>query len=1720
MANATKIRQAKNLREIAFDRCQELLVVAQRAKDDTTLLSEFKCRYKHLETIYSEFERQHACLISLLSQTENADVTLEKELRITFDKNYYQIQSLYTELIEKTLPNVGRLVDDSQSKVKLPKLTLPIFEGCYKSWPMFLSLYNSSIHNNKSLSNGEKYQYLISQLQGEPLNLVKSLPCTDDNYLIAYNTLFKRYQNKRRLASAYWDEINNLAKLTMDSPQELRHLLDIFSENLLALEKLGFETTHWDFILFHVLIRKIDGESVKRFELQYETNNPNTDIPTFKQLKTFLEKQCSALTSADLEISKRTQFTQDKTKFTSQRKKGSSYTSSFAINTDTRIIPTCRICNTDHFIYKCPYFLAKSPSDRYAFVKQNNLCLNCLLSNHGVTDCTSQMACKLCNRKHHSLLHFDTSCTSSSQTTSLLSVSEETEMISDEITGGQTDSEVNALTSVVPCHTTVLLSTANVEILDAGGNFQTIRVLLDSASQASFISEKCYRKLGLRRFQLKTPIHGLGQMSSKGSSGVTCTIRPLNNPNTSFTVDAIILPQICSNLPSSNISINDWNHITNLKLADNKFHISGPIDMLLGADIFSQILLEGRFLGGNNQATAINTVFGWILLGKVSNQPEKINSFFTSVECTNLDRNIRRFWEVEEIPRQCKLSSEDLKCEDMYKDTYSRNNTGRYVVALPFRDFEPNFVNTRSTALRRFYSLERRLLNHPNLYIAYSEFMKDYLESGHMNSLDISKINSDKSYYIPHHCVLKPESSTTKLRVVFDASSKSSDGTSLNDTLLVGPKLQQNIVKILLNFRIHMIVLTADIKQMYRQILITPRHRDYQRILWRFSVTEPVQDYRLNTVTFGVSSAPFLAIRTLHQLAQDGNNFFPLASKVLLNDTYVDDIITGCNSLSEAKTLQANLIALLNQGGFQLRKWASNDPRLLENIPFSDRQNSLCFNSDNDYSLKILGLKWNPVSDCFSYNLDPLDRECTKRTILSELARIFDPLGFLTPLTFLAKFLIQQLWALGLQWDEKPPTYILKIWNRYKIELSHLLHLSIPRRLTVDNYISCEVHGFCDSSEKGYGAVIYFRYLLPDQTYKIYFVCAKSKVAPLKKISLPRLELCGAVLLSDLFEVVLETYSGKMNFNKLYVWTDSTIVLHWVKSSPHRWKTFVSNRVAHIQEKVSPENWHHVISEENPADCASRGLFPSEIISHSLWWNGPTWLLQPQQTWRLTSLPPENFNEEEKVTLVTLLENKFESLLDKFSSLSKIKRILSYCIRFCHNVSHPKDKRIGPLTSQDLCKALLILVKHVQSQTLGDEILSIQRQRSISKSLRKLSPFLDDEGILRVGGRLVHSSLPFNQKHPILLIRKHRLTELIIQDIHDEHLHPGVQTLHYLLRQNFWILNPKCAIRTVISRCYKCFRVNPIAFQPPMGNLPHFRVSKLKPFSCVGVDFGGPFTITLGRYRGAKTYKSYLCLFVCCATKAVHLELVSDLSRDAFLAALRRFISRRGRCTRIHSDCGTNFVAASKFIADIMQHAVESEKIDWRFIPPSAPHFGGLWEAGIKSVKNHLIRLVGDQILTYEELYTVFTQIEALLNSRPLSPISSDPNDLTALSPGHFLTLEPLTTVPDDDLTDKPTNRLNRWQLLQRLHQVFWKRWRNEYLHTLMQRQKWNKGQNKVNVGTLVVINEPTSPIHWRLGRIIATHLGSDGVCRVATVKTAQGTFKRPIVKLCPLPVQ
>ncbi|GBM62415.1 hypothetical protein AVEN_56053-1, partial [Araneus ventricosus] len=724
---------------------------------------------------------------------------------------------------------------------------------------------------------------------------------------------------------------------------------------------------------------------------------------------------------------------------------------------------------------------------------------------------------------------------------------------------------------------------------------------------------------------------------------------------------------------------------------------------------------------------------------------------------------------------------------------------------------------------------------------------------------------------------------------------------------------------------------------------------------------------------------------------------------------------------------------------------------------------------------------------------------------------------------------MQDLWKNQLSWDAGIPHEILKTWKTFQSELSFLKDIKLPRYLknVYSESVIVQLHGFCDASSKAYAAVIYIRVLTDTGEIFVTFVAAKTRVAPLKQLTIPRLELCSALLLAQLYQSVISSIS--VLIHSTFLLSDSQIALCWISSPPSKGNQFVTHRVNQIHSLIPNGNWNYIPGKINPADCASRGLMPEKLSQHDLWWSGPQWLHDKHLPNFIANETPSHDNDETYLNDSLSFASQVKPIAEfitKFSSCSKLTRILAYCFRFVHNIRSPSKKCSGPLTAAELVVSENLIIQLLQEQEFSVEIRMLRENKPLpcNSKLLALNIFLDKSGIIRVGGRLSkHSTLNINQKHPMLLPKDHHLTRSIIQEYHVRYLHAGPQLLLSLLRQKFWFSHGLSIVRQECHKCLTCRRAKSQSCQQLMSDLPSVRITPDRPFKRVGVDFCGPFLTKPNVIRSKVKFKSYVALFICMWSKAVHIELVSDLSTAAFLAALRRFLSRRGLPSDIYSDNGTNFKGAANHLRHLFNIAKGSEiqqfctsnYIQWHFIPPYSPNHGGLWEASIKLAKHHLIRVCKSTILNFEEMTTLLCQIEACINSRPLTPLSSDPSDISALTPGHFLIGSSLLDLPEPTNAQPKLPLSVRWQTIQDQRKQFWSRWSREYLHHLQHRPKWASPKRDLQVDDLVLVQDPvSSPLHWILGRIVKTFPGQDARTRVVAVRTRDGEITRSISKI------
>ncbi|XP_024893519.1 uncharacterized protein LOC112468532 [Temnothorax curvispinosus] len=516
---------------------------------------------------------------------------------------------------------------------------------------------------------------------------------------------------------------------------------------------------------------------------------------------------------------------------------------------------------------------------RFAKVKSMGLCYNCLRPNHLVDEC-KYATCRKCKRKHHTLLHsegdsFDRGSGSSNAANA---------------------NPIASLQAVVASR--VLLATASVRMLNDCGEPVKCRVLLDNGSQSNFVTEKLSGILNLTKREVNIPVSGFNQSLTHIKHSIATTLQSRDGRFAAKLL-FLVVPRITETLSAQTINRCDLNLPRNITLADPEFCTHSKIDALMGAELFYQLLCVGQIKLGNALILQ-KTRLGWILSGAIHDRGPASNRIACNLVVDSLDAQVAKFWEIEEVSSVRRLSDDERACEQHFSQTHSRDESGRYIVRLPFNSRKCELGDSYQTAKKRLYSLERRLARDPQLREEYTDFLDEYERLDHMTEIPVSDV-AEEGYFIPHHPVFKRDSHTTKLRVVFNASSKSSTGVSLNDVLLAGPTLQEDMFSIVTRFRTHRYVLSADIEKMYRQVKVHPEDGKYQMILWRRNTEDPIKIYILNTATYGTVPASFLVVRSLLQLSEDERRRFPLACRVFLEDFYMDDALTGASKLDQAR---------------------------------------------------------------------------------------------------------------------------------------------------------------------------------------------------------------------------------------------------------------------------------------------------------------------------------------------------------------------------------------------------------------------------------------------------------------------------------------------------------------------------------------------------------------------------------------------------------------------------------------------------------------------------------------------------------------------------------------------------------------------------------------------------------------------------------------------------
>lgn len=1605
--------------------------------------------------------------------------------------------------------------------VSLPKPTLQVFDGDATEFVSFQSNFETHV-GAQNISSSLKLSFLLQYCDGKAKEAIKDcvvLP-PESGYEEAWKILTEHYGKPHVIARKYLESLTNGPSISMADVNAVRALAQKMYSCELALRKINYSANlDSDDTLNKIAMRLPKPCRVKWVERSASIIKKQSRNPTFGDLSAFVAERAEVAASPhSCILSEPKAAVKQKTALVSISQRKDRVEAKQPALVSKKVL--CSLCNGDHPLNRCPKFQAMSVEQRWSEAKRLKICYNCLDAGHFAKRCLKPPYCKDCTTKHSKLLHRATSTKTDEQSKAGCAT------VADSVPC-DSDSDHFSVAHTRKESSTVSLQVLKV-VVNSGETSLPVYALLDQCSNVTLCSRFLLDKLRIKG-RMKPASINMSTVSGSSKIETSCLRLSVSNPNGKG--ETITLPRVyclerlpCAPKGAPSLEITQrWEH-----LKDLEFPTSTPdqIHLLIGADNPSAFRVIETREGNPGDPYAVHYPLGWTVIGPLDHHQSQdaVTHFIDGQQ--ELEEQMMRIWDMEFADQPSSkraLSVEDKRALSIMESTAYLDGDGHWCIRLPWRTDPPPLHNNRTVAEHRLSHLKKKLDSDPEMRESYKQKLNSYIEDGF--AVPSNDEGQGAVWYVTHHAVIHPQKK--KLRVVFDCSAKY-NGTSLNEQLLQGPDFLNSLVGVIMRFREDRVAIAADIEGMFHQVRVHESDQNALRFLWNKDgdLNRPI-DYQMTVHLFGATSSPSVCCFALRNTVRHHACHTDTARTVERN-FYMDDLLKSTSTVQEALVLQEDLASVLKKGGFRLTKWISNRREVVEKIPATERAEAFKDLTDELPTERALGLLWSTEDDVLMFRSAVKDQsKLTRRSVLSEVSRLYDPCGFAAPVIILGKKMLQELCALKWPWDDGLPDRILKSWMEWRSGLPSLEQISVPRCFKSEEFgevREVQVHVFCDASEVAYAVAAYLRLVDMDGRICVSFIMGKARLAPLKTVSIPRLELCAAALGAKMLLFIKEEIDLKID--DVFMWTDSMAVLKYIASTKRRFKVFVANRLSMIHEITSVHQWRHVPSASNPADLGSRGIMPSEVHAlKSVWLCGPSFLQEEEGSWPTTPLLQEVTAVDIEVKKVNTSftvagdANVFRNLIDRHSSWSRLRRVTAWVIRF---VNQLKDKKArGPLTLSELKCAEEVLIK-TEQEACFEEYRHLQQpsvKLRTSSRLIELSPYVEN-GILRVGGRLARSSLPMDMKHQAILPADSHLSELLIRYYHVLHNHAGVNLVLTKLREKYWILKAKSAIKKVIRKgkggCVICKRFQQNLQTQVMADLPAARVSKPdKPFSYVGVDFFGPILVKFKRGKA----KRYGCIFTCLSCRAVHLEITHSLDTDSFLAAFQRFVARRGRPKEVFSDNGTNLVAGAKELkkcikewnaSKLADHFTKEELI-WHFNPPTASHFGGVWESLIRSVRRILVKLLGEQVVSDETLLTIMAEVEKTLNDRPLWSPSDDPKDEQPLSPAHFLLLQSSPLPMFQAL--EPSRRW--WKQANYLSEIFWKRWLKNYLPELQKRRKWSSRKDNLSPGDIVLVAEPTCRGQWPLALVTQVHPDENGVVRVVSVKFRGKVLQRPIHKLC-----
>ncbi|XP_033752106.1 uncharacterized protein LOC117335931 [Pecten maximus] len=1446
-------------------------------------------------------------------------------------------------------------------------------------------------------------------------------------------------------------------------------------------------------------------------------------------------------------------------------------TNADSIQNSDRNRKTCFLHNvSSHTLNKCRAFLTMSMEERKKLLRDKKVCFRCCEStSHISRNCDVKQPCSECNSARHcTALHLEHQSNSGSleygeEPASLVSKSP-VQVNCTQICGNKFKGK----------------SCAKIVLVDAFHQDRpTDRIrlyaMIDDQSNMSLAKSQLFDQLGIKGKQhnyVLSSVSGVSKTTGRDSTKVI--VEPVDR---SISLDIPILlecdrvPEIRDEIPTPEVAEN-YAHLRDVAKCIPPIDNTAHILMLIGRDVIRAHHVLDQRIGPSNTPYAQKLPLGWVIIGETclgrTRIPELVNVCKTNFladgrpslfkPCPNefeciYDAN-RSLKELDVLGKhvfhrtkedeKVSMSQEDRRFLGIMKEELVKGNDGKWIAPLPFRDPRPRLTNNRTQAVKRARTLDTSLRKNPVKRQHFVDFMEKIFSSGHAELAPALK-DSEECWYLPIFGVYHPRK-PEQLRAVFDSSARH-NGVSLNDVLMSGPDLANSLLGVLMRFRRESVAIVGDIEQMFYCFQVREDHRNYLRFLW-YKDNNPeneLVEYRMCVHVFGNSPSPAIATLGLRKSAEGNDDD---VSDFVTNDFYVDDGLTSLPTVDEAVDLMKRTQHALHQGGkLRLHKIASNSDEVMNSFPADDLAKGV---KDLDLGCEplpvqcSLGVSWSLETDSFLYQVSTEAKPYTRRGILSTVNGIFDPLGFLAPVVIDGKHFLRSLIHGTKDWDEPLPAEHRIQWELWRDSLEHLQHVRIPRTYAQFSFklsIDSTVHVFSDASEKAIAAVSYLHTKDGNGKQDIGFILGKAKVAPLHGHTIPRLELCAAVLAVDIAETVSDHLH--IPLEKFRFHTDSKVVLGYIYNKTRRFYTYVANRVERIIHVTDADQWSYVQTDRNPADEGTRSV-PAQAIQDSMWLNGPTRLttINDMTSEHVFDLHEPEDDKEVRPQVQSLKTDVKQSPLGshrfaRFSTWRTLIRAIMTLTHVAQSIVSKSECRGWHICSKDRSvaayhKAEQFVVKEVQKEAYPEELNSLERDQLLpnGSSILSLNAFLDQDGILRVGGRLNQSHVQQNEMNPIIIPGKHHVALLLVRLFHEQVKHQGRNFTEGAVRTaGYWITGCKRLVSTVLHACVKCRKLRGKLEHQLMADIPSDRLQPGPPFTNVGVDTFGPWQIVSRRTRGGSAQaKRWAIMFTCLTTRAIHIEVIEELSSSSFINAFRRFTAVRGHVKQIRSDRGTNFIGA---VDDLQINAfkVEEEAVKtflydrgttWLFNPPHASHMGGAWERMIgvsRRVLESMLTTVMDTNLTHEVLVTFLAEVCAIVNARPLVPVSSDPEDPFPISPATLLTQKPDSIIEPFVPLDNSSLHKAQWKRVKVLADTFWKRWRAQYLHTLQPRRKWNDKRKNIAIGDIVLLRDKeVSRNNWPLGYVARVFPSNDGLVRTAEVKITSGQGK-PVLYVRPI---